>query len=85
MQFSQLLPVLILWSQASTYRTLSKAGFSKAKSRLSYISSGANVLGNHLVLSLWVNNPISAPSSLSEQQACAMIWIFMTLYSFCKK
>lgn len=52
MQFSELLPVLILWSQASTYRTLLNAGFSKAKLRLSYISSGANILGNHMVLSL---------------------------------
>ena len=80
MQFSELLPVLILWSQASTYRTLLNAGFSKAKLRLSYISSGANILGNHMVLSLWVNNPISAASSLSEQQACAMIWIYDTLF-----
>ena len=44
--------MLVLWAQAYTYIDLLNVGFSKAKLRLSYISSRASILGDHVVLSL---------------------------------
>lgn len=60
--------MLVLRVQAYTYIDLLNVGFSKAKLRLSYISSRANILGDPVVLSLEVGSPVSATSSLSEQQ-----------------
>lgn len=53
MQFrAELPPMLVLWAQAYTYIDLLNVGFSKGKLRLSYVSSRANILGDHVVLSL---------------------------------